>query len=104
MKRTLTQKIKRAKEYIEFLYQDDNLDIVRDELIKDVKASVFLSLNEAVIKKYLETQNVSKTLEPFEQQCFTRAEFAEFVAYICMQLQREVDEIKINTKVKLGSK
>lgn len=101
----IKKKLNSAKKYMGFINHWDNFEVNREEVINDIKASVFLTLNEAIIQKYLELHNNdNKILQPMGTQYLTKAEFTEFVGFICMRLNAEVDALKINTKVNVGSK
>ncbi len=88
-----------------FINDRENFESFREELIEDVKASVFLCLSESVIQKYIRMSDVdNKIVTPDDSRYLTKSEFAEFVAYICMKLHDEVDALKIKPKIKLGSR
>tara|TARA_R110002020_G_scaffold205785_3_gene410492 strand:- start:3528 stop:3827 length:300 start_codon:yes stop_codon:yes gene_type:complete len=94
------RKIKRAKKYLESLYHEDNFALMREELFKDVKAAVFLSLSEAIIKKYIAIQDLDNKTKS-DREFLTREEFTEFVAFVCIRLQSEsgVNDLTEKSKV-----
>ena len=100
----LNSKLNIVKRYVKFFNQQDNFEVFKEELIEDVKASVFLSLSESIIQKYLEISNIdNKIVTPDDNRYLTKSEFTEFVGYVCMKLNSEVDALKIKPKMKLGS-
>ena len=99
----IRRKIDRAKQYLDSLYHEENLALMREELFKEVKAAVFLSLSEAIIQKYIKIQDLDNKSKS-DNEFLTREEFTEFVAFICMRLQSEsgVNDKTKKVKAEIG--